>query len=48
MTGNVAGDPPYSGELLHHGWRITEIRIAEPPEGQDELVLQPAEVEIPE
>jgi len=46
LTGNVTGQPPFKGTLLHHGWRVTEIKLAEPPEGQDEFVVQPAEVEL--
>jgi hypothetical protein len=47
LTGNVTGQPPFKGILRHHGWRVKELKIAKLPEGQDELVLQPAEVDIP-
>ncbi len=47
LVGNVTGSPPFKGTLQHHGWRVREIKLAEPAEGQDEFVLQPAEVEIP-
>ena len=47
LTGNVTGQPPFRGTLQHHGWRVTELKLAPPPEGQDEFVLQPAEVELP-
>jgi hypothetical protein len=47
LTGNVAGDPPFRGTLLHRGWRVRAVKLAPPPEGQDEFVLQPAEVELP-
>jgi hypothetical protein len=47
LTGNVTGQPPFKGTLQHHGWRVTEIKLGPPPEGQDDLVLQPAEVELP-
>ncbi|MBL8796304.1 MAG: DUF2760 domain-containing protein [Planctomycetia bacterium] len=46
LTGNVSGQPPFSGTLQHHGWRVKEIKLAPVPEGQDDLVLMPAEVEI--
>ena len=46
LTGNVTGEPPFKGTLQHHGWRVKEIKLAKPPEGQDEFVVQPAEVEI--
>jgi Domain of unknown function (DUF2760) len=47
LTGNVTGHPPFTGTLQHHGWRVKELKLAAPPEGQDEFVLQPAEVELP-
>lgn len=46
VIGNVTGEPPYQGVLQHHGWRVKEIKLAPPAVGQDEFVLQPAEVEI--
>jgi hypothetical protein len=47
LTGNVTGQPPFRGTLQHHGWRVKEIKLAPPPESQDEFVLMPAEVELP-
>lgn len=47
LTGNVTGQPPFRGTLQHHGWRVRELKLAAPPEGQDEFVLMPAEVELP-
>jgi hypothetical protein len=47
LTGNVTGQPPFKGTLQHHGWRVREIKLAAPPEGQDEFILMPAEVELP-
>jgi len=46
LTGNVTGHPPFRGTLQHHGWRVKDLKLAPPPEGQDEFVLQPAEVEL--
>ena len=46
LTGNVAGSPPFRGKLLHHGWRVKEIKLSRPPEGQDQFIVQPAEVEV--
>ncbi len=46
VTGNVTGQPPFTGALKHPGWRVREIRLAPPPRGQDEFVLMPAEVEL--
>jgi hypothetical protein len=47
LVGNVTGQPPFRGTLQHHGWRVKEIKLSPPPEGQDELILMPAEVELP-
>jgi hypothetical protein len=47
LTGNVTGQPPFRGTLKHRGWRVKAVKLAPPPEGQDEFVLQPAEVELP-
>lgn len=47
LTGNVTGQPPFRGTLQHHGWRVTEIKIPRPAEGQDQFIVQPAEVELP-
>jgi hypothetical protein len=47
LTGNVTGQPPFRGTLQHPGWRVQEIHLPPLPEGQDDLVLMPAEVELP-
>ena len=47
LTGNVTGQPPFRGVLKHHGWRVRDFSLAKPPEGQDEFVVAPAEVELP-
>ena len=47
LTGNVTGTPPFTGVLRHHGWRASAVKLPTPPEGQDELILMPAEVELP-
>jgi hypothetical protein len=47
LTGNVTGQPPFRGTLLHHGWRVREMKLTPPPVGQDEFILMPAEVELP-
>jgi hypothetical protein len=46
ITGNVTGQPPFRGTLQHPGWRVQEIHLPPIPEGQDDLVLTPAEVEL--
>ena len=46
LIGQVAGDPPFKGQLRHHGWRVTEVKLPALAEGIDRRVLAPAEVEI--
>lgn len=46
VTGNVTGEPPFKGTLKHHGWRVKSYKLPKPPEGQDDLVVAPAEVEM--
>jgi hypothetical protein len=46
LTGNVTGSPPFKGTLVHHGWRVTKIKVNKPAEGQDAFVVHPAEVEL--
>jgi hypothetical protein len=46
LVGNVSRQPPYRGELLHHGWKITDQH---PPKRLDPAsahVVQPAEIEL--
>lgn len=45
LTGNVAGQPPYTGSLKHHGWVAKAVRLPAVPE-LDPKVLAPAEVEL--
>lgn len=47
LTGNVVGSPPFRGELVHRGWRVRTLRLPDPPEGADPMLLAPAEVELP-
>jgi hypothetical protein len=47
LVGNVTGKPPFRGVLRHGGWRVREIRLQPPIEGQDAMILAPAEVELP-
>lgn len=46
LTGNVVGKPPFSGTLIHRGWRVTNVTLPKLSEGHDVNVLAPAEVEL--
>ena len=45
-TGNVVGDPPFSGTLAHRGWRVTETRLPKLTGGHDPRIIAAAEVEL--
>ncbi len=47
LTGNVSGEPPFHGRLVHHGWKATrcEVPVWTGAE-QSKLVVAPEEVEI--
>lgn len=47
VVGNVTGEPPFTGELQHPGWKVKEIKLPAKAEEQDPFVLQPAEVQLP-
>jgi Domain of unknown function (DUF2760) len=45
LVGNVSGQPPFHGTLQHAGWKVKAVNLPR-PEGQDEFILMPAEVEL--
>jgi hypothetical protein len=46
VTGNVVGEPPYTGTLAHPGWRVTAVRLPTLGAGHDPHVVAPAEIEL--
>lgn len=46
LTGNIVGTPPFSGILVHRGWRATHVKLPQLAEGHKVDVLAPAEVEL--
>jgi len=47
LSGDVAGDPPFSGVLRHRGWRVVSINLPEQAKDQAESkVVAAAEVEV--
>jgi hypothetical protein len=43
LVGKVEGNPPFTGVLRHHGWRLEKDAL--PPLGAADILL-PAEVEL--
>ena len=47
VTGNVTGEPPFHGTMVHHGWRATVCQVPQWSGTNDAaLVVAPAEVEL--
>ncbi len=45
LTGNVAGEPPYRGQLVHHGWQATRCELPQ-WSGKDDVAMIVAPVEL--
>jgi hypothetical protein len=46
LTGNVTGEPPFSGTLIHRGWRAAEVNLPRLAPGHDASIIAAAEVEL--
>ncbi|HNC52710.1 MAG TPA: DUF2760 domain-containing protein [Accumulibacter sp.] len=46
VTGNVVGQPPFTGSITHRGWRVRETRLPKLAAGHDLRIIAPAEVEL--
>jgi len=46
LTGNVVGSAPFSGTLVHRGWKATNIKLPQLAAGHDATVVAAAEVEL--
>ena len=46
LTGNVTGDPPFSGTLRHRGWKAGKLELPVLTGSGDPRIIAPAEVEI--
>ncbi|MFO7839369.1 MAG: DUF2760 domain-containing protein [Desulfosalsimonadaceae bacterium] len=46
LTGNVSGEPPFTGILRHRGWRAARLELPTLSSRQDPGIIAPAEVEI--
>lgn len=46
LTGNLAGEPPYTGVLRHGGWKVQAFELPELVGDANPEIIQPAEVEL--
>jgi hypothetical protein len=45
-TGNIVGEPPFTGTLIHRGWRAARVKLPKIAEGHNVNIIAPAEVEL--
>jgi hypothetical protein len=45
-TGNIVGEPPFTGTLIHRGWRAAKVKLPKIAEGHNVQIIAPAEVEL--
>ncbi|WP_313074499.1 DUF2760 domain-containing protein [Melaminivora sp.] len=46
VSGNVVGQPPFTGTLAHRGWQAGEVRLPQLTDPQAARILAQAEVEL--
>ena len=46
LIGNVVGQAPFSGTLVHQGWQVTDIRLPKLTAGYNASIIAAAEVEL--
>lgn len=46
LTGNIVGEAPFSGVLVHKGWQVTELHLPKLTEGHNAKIIAAAEVEL--
>lgn len=46
LTGNIVGQPPFTGTLIHKGWQVTDMRLPKLTQGHNTKIVAAAEVEL--
>jgi uncharacterized protein DUF2760 len=46
LVGNVTGKPPFSGRLLHRGWRASQVQLPPLGDAAARAIVAQAEIEI--
>lgn len=46
LTGNIVGEAPFTGILVHKGWQVTDLRLPKLTEGHNAKIIAAAEVEL--
>ncbi len=46
LTGNIVGEAPFTGSLIHKGWQATNVKLPKLTENHNASVIASAEVEL--
>ncbi|MEQ1639053.1 MAG: DUF2760 domain-containing protein [Methylococcales bacterium] len=46
LTGNIVGQAPFTGTLIHKGWQVTDIRLPKLTQAYNAKIIAAAEVEL--
>lgn len=46
LTGNIVGQAPFTGTLVHKGWQVTDMKLPKLTEGHNAKIIAAAEVEL--
>lgn len=46
LTGNIVGQAPFTGTLIHKGWQVTSISLPKLTQGYNAAIVAAAEVEL--
>jgi hypothetical protein len=46
LTGNIIGNAPFTGTLVHKGWQVTSIKLPKLISGHNAAIIAPAEVAL--
>jgi Domain of unknown function (DUF2760) len=46
LTGNIVGTAPFTGALVHKGWKVTEVRLPKLTQGHNPNIVAAAEIEL--
>lgn len=46
LSGQISGSAPYTGTLVHRGWKVVDVRLPAVADGHNSRILAPAEVEL--
>jgi hypothetical protein len=46
LCGNIIGQAPFTGTLIHKGWKATDVRLPKLAQGHDPKIVAAAEIEL--